>query len=319
MKIVFIGTPDFAVESLAKIYDSGHEVVAVVSQPDKPSGRGMKLMVPPVKEYAIGKNIKVYQPEKVKGNTEFVEEIRALKPDVIVVVAYGKLLSKEILETPKYGCVNVHGSLLPKYRGSAPIQWAIINGESKTGITTMYMNEGMDTGDMILKEEIDILDSDTYGTLYEKLKKLGGKLIVETLEQIAEGFIARQKQPDDFTLAPMIQKSLGNIDWNKSAVEIRNLIRGLNPMPGAYTCLDDKIMKIWMAEVVDSELTIESEVIPGTIVKADTKNGLIIATGNGMLKITELQMTNAKRMLAVDYLRGNSIEVGSIFVSERRL
>lgn len=313
MNIVFMGTPDFAVESLSKIYDSGHNILAVVSQPDKPSGRGMKLMPSPVKEYAISKNIKVYQPEKIKKNLEFIEEIRALKPDVIVVVAYGKILPSEILNIPKYGSINVHGSLLPKYRGSAPIQWAIINGETKTGITTMYMDAGMDTGDMILKEEVKILDSDTYGSLYDKLKKVGGNLIVETLEKIADGLVPRQKQPDDFTLAPMIEKSLGNIDWSKSAFEIRNLIRGLNPMPGAYTHLDGKTIKVWMAEIVyDYEECFEGS-IPGTIIEANPKTGLIVATGNGKLKITQLQMTNSKKMLANDYLRGNSIDVGSIF------
>lgn len=314
MNIIFMGTPDFAVESLSKLYDSGHNIIAVVSQPDKPSGRGMKLMAPPVKEYAISKNIKVFQPEKVKGNIEFIEKMRELKPDVMVVVAYGKILPKEILDIPKYGAINVHGSLLPKYRGSAPIQWAIINGESKTGITTMYMNEGMDTGDMILKEEIDILDSDTYGTLYEKLKKIGGKLIVETLEKIADGLIPRQKQSDDFTLAPMIQKSMGNIDWNKSAIEIRNLIRGLNPMPGAYTHLDDKVMKIWSADIIDDVSEELDDIIPGTIIEASTKEGLIVVTGNGKLRIRELQMINSKRMSAVDYLRGNEIKVGSILI-----
>ena len=316
MNIIFMGTPDFAVESLSKLYDSGHNIIAVVSQPDKPSGRGMKLMAPPVKEYAISKNIKVFQPEKVKGNIEFIEKMRELKPDVMVVVAYGKILPKEILDIPKYGAINVHGSLLPKYRGSAPIQWAIINGESKTGITTMYMNEGMDTGDMILKEEIDILDSDTYGTLYEKLKKIGGKLIIETLEKIADGLIPRQKQSDDFTLAPMIQKSMGNIDWNKSAVEIRNLIRGLNPMPGAYTHLDDKVMKIWSADIIDDVSEESDDIIPGTIIEASTKEGLIVVTGNGKLRIRELQMINSKRMSAVDYLRGNEIKVGSILIKE---
>ena len=216
----------------------------------------------------------------------------------------------EILELPKYGCINVHGSLLPKYRGSAPIQWAIINGEKVTGITTMYMNEGMDTGDMILKKEVDIEHDDTYGSLYEKLKKVGGMLIVETLEKIADGFINREKQSDDFSMAPMIEKSMGNIDWNKSAVEIRNLVRGLNPMPGAFTHLDDKVMKIWAAEVVDYE--VDGDVLPGTIVSADSKNGLFVKTFDKVLQIIELQMTNSKRMLAVDYLRGNEIKVGSI-------
>lgn len=313
MNIVFMGTPDFAVESLSKIYDAGHNVIAVVSQPDKPSGRGLKMMPTPVKEYASSKNIKIYQPEKIRKNIEFIEELKKLKPDVIVVVAYGKLLPKEILDLPKYGCINVHGSLLPKYRGSAPIQWAIINGEEITGITTMFMNEGMDTGDMILKKEVLIEPNDTYGTLYEKLKKIGGNLIVQTLEKIADGIVPREKQGDDFTVAPMIEKSMGNIDWNKSAFQIRNLIRGLNPMPGAYTHLDDKIMKIWSAELVDD--IIENDIIPGTVIKSDSKTGLYVSTGDGILKIKELQMINSKRMLATDYLRGNVIEVGSILFS----
>lgn len=309
MNVVFMGTPDFATEALSKIYDAGHNVLAVVSQPDKPSGRGMKLLPTPVKEYAISKNLKVYQPEKIRKNTEFIEEIKSLKPDVIVVVAYGKILPKEILEIPKYGCINVHASLLPKYRGSAPIQWAIINGETKTGITTMYMDIGMDTGDMILKSEVDILEDDNYGTLYEKLKKAGGLLILETLDKVVDGIAPRQKQPDEFTLAPMIEKTLGHIDWSKSANEIRNLVRGLNPMPGAYTFLDDKTIKIWDAGVIEND---NDEIIPGTVLMADSKNGLVVKAGKDSLKIKTLQMPNNKKMLAEDYLRGNLISVGSI-------
>lgn len=313
MNIVFMGTPDFAVESLSKIYESGHNVLAVVSQPDRPAGRGMKLLPTPVKDYAVSKNLKVYQPDTVKRNTEFIELIKSLKPDVIVVVAYGKILPKDILDIPKYGCVNVHGSILPKYRGSAPIQWAIINGEAKTGITTMYMNEGMDTGDMILKSEIEILDSDTYGTMYEKLKKLGGKLILETLEKIADGLAPREKQSDEFCMAPMIEKEMGNINWNKSAREIHNLIRGLNPMPGAYTHIDDKVMKIWSSEVYEDELVDLEGIVPGTILESNSKTGLLVATGEGILKILELQMPNSRRMLVNDYLRGNKIESRTIF------
>lgn len=309
MNVVFMGTPDFATEALSKIYDAGHNVLAVVSQPDKPSGRGMKLLPTPVKEYAISKNLKVYQPEKIRKNTEFIEEIKSLKPDVIVVVAYGKILPKEILEIPKYGCINVHASLLPKYRGSAPIQWAIINGETKTGITTMYMDIGMDTGDMILKSEVDILEDDNYGTLYEKLKKAGGLLILETLDKVVDGIAPRQKQSDEFTLAPMIEKTLGHIDWSKSANEIRNLVRGLNPMPGAYTFLDDKTIKIWDAGVIEND---NDEIIHGTVLMADSKNGLVVKAGKDSLKIKILQMPNNKKMLAEDYLRGNLISVGSI-------
>lgn len=309
MNIVFMGTPDFAMESLSKLYESGHNILAAVCQPDKPSGRGLKLMPPPVKEYAISKNIEVLQPEKIRKNVEFIERIRNLKPDIIVVVAYGKILPKEILEIPKYGCVNVHASLLPKYRGSAPIQWAIINGEEKTGVTTMYMDVGMDTGDMILKSEVEIQDSDTYGTLYEKLKKMGGNLIVSTLDKIVDGVAPREKQGEEFTTAPMIDKSLGNVDWNKSAEEIRNLIRGLNPMPGAFTKYEDKSMKIWNADIIE----FLGNMTPGMIVEASSKDGLVVATGNGFLKLKEIQMQNSKRMHAEDYLRGNSLKVGSIF------
>ena len=242
MNIVFMGTPDFAVESLSKLYDNGHNILAVVSQPDRPSGRNMKLQKTPVKEYAESKNIKVYQSEKIKKDTELINTLKALKPDVIVVVAFGQILSKEILDIPKYGSINVHGSLLPKYRGSAPIQWSVINGDKVTGITTMYMDAGMDTGDMIEKLEVSITDDDTFGTVYEKMKIAGGKLIVETLEKIADGMAPRTKQPEEFTIAPMIEKCMGNIDWNMSSVKIRNLIRGFNPMPGAYTTIDNQIV-----------------------------------------------------------------------------
>ncbi len=304
MNIIFMGTPDFAVESLKKIYENGHNVLAVVSQPDRPSGRGMKLKPTPVKEYAESKSLKIYQPEKVRKNIDFIELLKSLKPDVIVVVAYGQILPEEILNIPKYGCINVHGSLLPKYRGSAPIQWSIINGEEKTGITTMYMDKGMDTGDMILKEEVIITDDDTFGTLYEKLKKVGGKLILQTLEKVSEEMAPRQKQPEDFSLAPMIEKNMCRIDWNKSAREVRNLIRGLNPMPGAYTSLDDKIYKIWMCEIVNEEQTNE---LPGTIICATVRDGLCVATGKGVISITEIQAPNSKRMSIKDYLRGNKI------------
>ncbi len=310
MNVVFMGTPDFAVTSLEKIYESGHNILGVVCQTDKPSGRGMKLTSPPVKEYAVSNNLKVFQPEKIRKNVEFIEEIKSLKPDVIVVVAYGKILPKEILEIPKYGCINVHGSLLPKYRGSAPIQWAIIKGEKKTGVTTMYMDEGMDTGDMLLKEEIEIGDNDTYGTLYEKLKMIGGNLIVKTLDGIADGILNREKQSDDYSMAPMIEKSMGKIDWSDSSKNIRNLIRGLNPMPVAYTFYNNAVMKIWRADIAN--ISKNEQVVPGTIVESNSKEGIIVATGDGFLKLTEVQMQNAKRMLATELLRGNKIEVGSI-------
>ena len=309
MNIVFMGTPDFAVESLAKIYENGHNILAVVSQPDRPAGRNMALMKTPVKEYAESKKLTVYQSEKIKKDTELIAKLKSLKPDVIVVVAFGQILSQEILDIPKYGAINVHGSLLPKYRGAAPIQWSIINGDSVTGITTMYMDAGMDTGDMIQKLEVKIEDDDTYGTLYEKMKVAGGKLIVETLEKVADGLITRTKQPDEFTMAPMIEKNMGNIDWNKSSEEIRNLIRGFNPMPGAYTNINNEKMKIWKAE--KSYIQKNEDILPGVVVEANNKEGLHIATADGILNIIEIQMPNSKKMLAKDYFNGHTISIGS--------
>ena len=310
MNIVFMGTPDFAVESLKKIYESGHNILAVVSQPDKPSGRNMKLMPTPVKEYAESKNIKVYQPEKIRKDEELYETLKSLKPDVIVVVAFGQILPQKILDIPKYGSVNVHGSLLPKYRGAAPIQWAIISGEKVTGITTMYMDAGMDTGDMIQKAEVKIENDDNFGTLYEKMKIKGGELIVQTLEKIADGVAPRVKQPDDFTLAPMIEKTLGNIDWNNNSEDIRNLVRGLNTTPGAYTNIEGQKIKIWRVEFSNLEKT--DEVLPGMVIKANKKEGLLISTKDGILDIAEIQLPNSKRMLAKEYLNGHDISVNTI-------
>ena len=214
MKIVFMGTPDFAEKSLEAIYNSGHEILAVVTNPDRPKGRGMKMVASPVKEFAISKNLKIYQPEKVRNNVEFIEEIKALQPDVICVVAYGKILPKEILDIPRLGCINVHGSLLPKYRGAAPIQWAVINGEKVTGVTTMYMDIGMDTGDMILKEEVSIGEDETTGELWDKLSEVGAKLLVKTLKQIEDGTATRIPQGEDFSMAPMLNKEMSKINWN---------------------------------------------------------------------------------------------------------
>lgn len=245
LKVVFMGTPDFAKESLESIYNRGYEILGVVTNPDKPKGRGMKMLPSPVKEFATEKGLKIYQPQKVKNNEEFIEEIRNLNPDVICVVAYGKILPKEILEIPKLGCINVHGSLLPKYRGAAPIQWAVLNGDKTTGITTMYMDVGMDTGDMILKQEVEIGDDETTGELWERLSKIGGKLLVETLKQIENGTAPREKQGKDFSHAPMLSKDMAQIDWaSKSAKEIKNLVRGLNPIMGAFTFFKRKENKI---------------------------------------------------------------------------
>ena len=317
MRIVFMGTPDFAKESLEAIYNAGHEIIGVVTNPDKPKGRGMKMVASPVKEFAIEKELKTYQPLKVRNNTEFIEEIKSLNPDVICVVAYGKILPKEILDIPKLGCINVHGSLLPKYRGAAPIQWAVLNGEKTTGITTMYMDVGMDTGDMILREEVEIGDNETTGELWDRLSKIGGKLLVKTLEKIEDGTAPREKQGDSFTIAPMLDKSMAKIDWeNKTAKEIKNLVRGLNPIMGAYTFLDDKKIKFWKVNVANEEEIMADglEILRnGTVLASDPRDGLFIKTQEGILKVLEIQGENAKRMPIGDFLRGNYIEEYSVF------
>ena len=307
MKIIFMGTPDFAAESLKAIYEAGHEILSVVTNPDRPKGRGMKLIATPVKQYAQEKEIKIYQPQKVKGNTEFIEEIKSQKPDVICVVAYGKILPNEILEIPKYGCIYVHASLLPKYRGAAPIQWAVLNGDKNTGVTTMYMDTGMDTGDMILKEEVQIGEYETTGELWERLSKIGAKLLVKTLKEIESGTVKREKQGTDYTMAPMLEKSMAQIDWkNQTAEQIKNLVRGLNPIMGAYTYVNDKKIKFWKVELkpITEEIAKKEN---GTVILADCKKGLEFKAKDGIIKVIEIQGENGKRMKAEDYLRGNSI------------
>ena len=263
----------------------------------------------PVKEYALEKNIPVYQPIKVRNNPEFIEEVRKMNPDVICVVAYGKILPEELLKIPKLGCINVHGSLLPKYRGAAPIQWAVINGDKKTGITTMYMDVGMDTGDMILKKEVDIGGNETTGELWDRLAKIGGELLVETLNKIEDGTAPREKQGENFTMAPMLNKEMSKIDWeNQSAIQIKNLVRGLNPIMGAYCYLNDKKIKFWKVDVVnkfESEIKDINKLENGTVLIADPKEGLFIKTKEGILEVLEIQGENAKRMPIGDFLRGN--------------
>ena len=311
MKIVFMGTPDFAEKSLEAVYNAGHEIVGVVTNPDRPKGRGMKLEASPVKKYAESKNLKIYQPEKIRKNEEFIEEIRKLQPDVICVVAYGKILPKEILEIPKLGCINVHGSLLPKYRGAAPIQWAVLNGDKATGVTTMYMDVGMDTGDMILKKETQIGDDETTGELWDRLSKIGADLLVETLQKIEDGTAPRIPQGEEFSIAPMLDKEIAKIDWdNKTAIEIKNLVRGLNPIMGTYSFLNDRKIKFWKVDVV-SDNSFENEK-NGTVIKADSKDGLYIKAKDGLIKVIEIQGENAKKMSIQDFLRGNKIEVGSV-------
>ncbi|MCI8616731.1 MAG: methionyl-tRNA formyltransferase [Clostridia bacterium] len=317
LNILFMGTPDFAKESLEAVYNAGYKIIGVVTNPDKPKGRGMKMIASPVKEFAIEKDIEVYQPEKVRKNQEFIEKVKALNPDVICVVAYGKILPKEILDIPRLGCINVHGSLLPQYRGAAPIQWAVLNGDKKTGITTMYMDIGMDTGDMILKEEVEISDNETTGELWDRLSKIGGKLLVETLEKIEEGTAPREKQSDNFTLAPMLDKEIAKIDWdNKTAQEIKNLVRGLNPIMGAYTFFNNKKIKFWKVDIADGIGYDEENVQAlknGTVLISDQRDGLFIKTKNGILKVLEIQGENAKRMSIYDFLRGNQINEFEVF------
>ena len=313
MKIVFMGTPDFAKESLEAIYNEGYDIEAVVTNPDKPKGRGMKMIASPVKEFAIEKNLKIYQPVKVRNNTEFIDELKKINPDVICVVAYGKILPKEILEIAKYGCINVHGSLLPQYRGAAPIQWAVLNGDKTTGITTMYMDEGMDTGDIILKREVEIGENETTGELWDKLSKIGGELLVETLKNIENGTAPREKQGENFTMAPMLNKDMAKINWeDKNSEEIKNLVRGLNPIMGAYSFIDNKKVKFWKVEKL--ELPIDKQSLKnGTVIISDSKQGLQIKAKDGIINVIEIQGENARKMGIGDYLRGNNIEVGKVF------
>lgn len=327
LNIVFMGTPDFAKESLKCLYEQNYNIVGVVTNPDKPKGRGMKMMFSPVKEYAVEKKLKIYQPLKVRNNEEFLQEIKDLNPDVICVVAYGKILPKELLDIPKYGCINVHGSLLPKYRGAAPIQWAVINGEKVTGVTTMYMDEGMDTGDMLLKQEVSIGEDETTGELWGRLSVLGGNLLIDTLKQIEDGSIKRQKQGEEFSVAPMLKKEIAKIDWeNNTAIQIKNLVRGLNPIMGAYTYLGDKKLKFWKVRVITeiellkdfTELKEYSyklcDIAYGTVVISDSKKGLIIKAKDGYVQVLEIQGENAKKMMIGDFLRGNNIQSGSMFI-----
>ena len=317
MKIVFMGTPDFAEESLRAVYEAGYEILTVVTNPDRPQGRGMKMSVSPVKKFAEEKGLQILQPEKVRNNEEFISKIKDLKPDVICVVAYGKILPKEILDIPKIGCINVHGSLLPKYRGAAPIQWAVLNGDRETGITTMYMDVGMDTGDMILKEKVTIGDDETTGELWDRLSKIGGELLVKTLKEIENGTAKRIKQGEDFSLAPMLDKSIAKIDWeNKTAREIKNLVRGLNPIMGAYSFINGKKVKFWKVDVLDDkEIDTENKenLENGTVLISDAKQGLFIKAKDGILKVLEIQGENAKKMDIASFLRGNKIEKFDIF------
>ena len=388
MNIVFMGTPDFAEKSLEAVYNTDNKILAVVTNPDKRSGRGMKINESPVKVFAEEKGLKIYQPAKVRNNEEFINEIKSLEPDLLVVVAYGKILPKEVLDIPKYGAINVHGSLLPKYRGAAPIQWAVINGDKETGVTTMFMDEGMDTGDMILKEKVLIGEDETTGELWTKLADVGAELLVKTLEKIEKAseeieneilsadcsnsfgeknkkniilnkdssmisnnkisdngkkeirekiktLVGAEKQENDFTLAPMLNKEMGKINWNKSALEIKNLVRGLDPIMGTYTFYNGKKIKIWKVKALNEEYfenvtNIELDATKdnkmkndnvafdnnenkinlknGEIILVDRKKGLFVKCGSGIISVLELQAENQKRMNIKDFLNGNHLE-----------
>ncbi len=303
-----MGTPEFAIPSLDMLLREGYELAAVVTQPDKPKGRGNKLAPPPVKEFAEGKNIKVLQPQKLR-TAEFVNELKELAPDILVTAAYGKILPKDVLDIPPLGCINVHGSLLPKYRGAAPIHWAIINGESSTGITTMYTDIGMDTGDMLIKSEIRITQDITVGELHDRLSFMGADVLKETLEKLRNGTLEREKQCDaEATYAPIIKKDTGLIDWNKKSMEIHNLVRGTNPWPGAFTFYKGDKMRIWKTEIVEEAA---AGLRPGMICHVG-KDGIIAASGNGILKIQEVQFESCRKMCVEDYICGHKIDEGEI-------
>lgn len=308
MRVVFMGTPDFAVGTLEALLEAGHEVAAVVTQPDKPKGRGKTLMPTPVKEAALARMIPVLQPKKVR-EPEFVETLRKIGPDVIVVAAFGQIISKEILEMPRYGCINVHASLLPAYRGAAPIQWAVINGDKESGVTIMRMNEGLDTGDMIDKVVVPLDENETGGSLFDKLSAAGAKLCAEVLEKLENGTAVFEKQPELSTTdyAAMIDKKMGKINWECPAKEIEQLIRGLNPWPSAYTFMKGKSLKLWTASVVYEE----REAVPGEIVEIG-KEGILVKTGEGLLLIRELQLEGKKRMDTAAFLRGYTVDKGWI-------
>lgn len=314
MNIVFMGTPDFAVPALNSIAKAGHHISGVVTQPDKPKGRGKEVRPTPVKEFAMELNIPVYQPEKVEDKG-FIEQLRKLAPDVIVVIAFGQLLPKEIIDMPKYGCINIHASLLPGYRGAAPIQWVIINGEQRTGVTTMRMDYGLDTGDMLDKVEITIEGKETGGSLHDKLAAAGAALIISTLNDLENGRCKPEKQEDSFSsYAGMLHKGLGDIDFSMDAVKIERLIRGLNPWPSAYTTLNGKTLKLWEADVIEKEY----EGNNGEIVEI-TNRYIIVKTKKNALGITQLQLEGKKRMHSGDFLRGFPLIVGQRFGAQGKI
>lgn len=307
MKVIFMGTPDFSTGVLESIIEAGHEVTAVVTQPDKPKGRGHEMQFTPVKETALKHGLTVLQPKRVKA-PEVIEELEKIPADIIVVVAFGQIIPKSILEMKKFGCINVHASLLPAYRGAAPIQWAVVDGLKETGVTIMQMDEGLDTGDMLTKVVVPLDEKETGGSLFDKLSIAGAKLCVETMELIEKGEVTPEKQGETTTeYAKMITKDLGRIDFSKSAIEIERLIRGFNPWPSAYTKLGGKTLKIWAADVLEEEY----EGAAGEIIKV-SKNEIYVKTGKGTLSLKEIQLEGKKRMTADAFLRGYQLESGML-------
>ena len=317
MKVIFMGTPDFAVNTLEKIIEAGHEVMLVVTQPDKPKGRGNTMQFPPVKECAVSHGLEVFQPVKIREDAS-VEYLKKFAPDIIIVAAFGQILPKSILDLPKYGCINVHASLLPKYRGAAPIQQAVIDGEKESGVTIMRMGTGLDTGDMISKIVVPIAKDETGGTLFDKLAEAGAKLLVETLPHIFDGTAVYEKQPEESPTpyAGMITKQMGLINFGKSAEELERLVRGLNPWPSAFTFWNGKTLKVWESFVVKSEEAGTEKPEPGTVVKTD-KKGIYVACGEDVLVLSQVQLEGKKRMDADAFLRGCHIETGSRFTDKK--
>lgn len=308
MRIIYMGTPDFSVPALDALVKAGHDVIAVVTQPDKPKGRGKEVAMPPVKGKALEYEIPVYQPVKARA-PEFVALLKEMNPDVIVVAAFGQILPESILEIPRYGCVNIHASLLPKYRGAAPIQYAVINGEKESGITTMMMAAGIDTGDILDQETVVLDEKETGGTLHDKLSGIGSRLILKTLEKLEAGTAVRIPQNEaEMSHVGMIKKSMGDIDWTMNAAAIERLIRGLNPWPSAYTSWNGKILKLWEADVLEEEY----DGVCGQVVKCG-RDVLLVKTGRGTLSIKELQLQGKKRMDTGALLRGYEISEGTIF------
>ena len=309
MRIVFMGTPEFALPSLKALCDSAYEVVGVFTQPDRPSGRGHKLDSPPVKKLAQENGILVFQFERIRKQ-EGLDALRALKPDLVVTAAFGQILSQKILDVPRLGTVNVHASLLPKHRGAAPINWSVIMGDKTTGVTTMLTNAGLDTGDILLKTEVEIAPDETAGELTLRLAEAGAELLIKTINLLEKGKIAPIKQDESLmSYEPMLDKALGKIDWTKDCISVHNLIRGVNPWPGAYTYLNGETLKVWKARITGEETT---NARPGSITAASSKEGLKVACADGTIEILELQLPGGKRMQAKAYLSGKNIAINTV-------